>query len=284
MSAYLQTPEIWQESWDRQQAAYMPDREERFAAMLDAVAAITGWEAPRLLDLAGGTGTIALRTLARFPGSRVTVLDQDPVLLAIAAASLRDRATVNLFQPGVGPEGAGPLAGAGGCRPGHVEKGSVVDADLGDPSWRAKLPHEGFDAVLTATALHWLPAERVAALYGEIREVLRPGGIFVNADHMPEESLPTLSERMRQQARMRREARYATGAAISWPDWWARAAADEFLAPKAVERERIYPSERHSQEWTPPAGWHVDALRTAGFAEAGVLWRGGTDAAVIGLS
>lgn len=253
MSAYLETPEIWQESWDRQQAAFMPDREERFAAMLDAVAAITDGAPPRLLDLAGGTGTIALRTLARFPGSRVTVLDQDPVLLAIAASSLRDRAI-------------------------------VVDADLGDPSWRAKLPHEGFDAVLTATALHWLPAERVAALYGEIREALRPGGIFVNADHMPEESLPTLSERLREQARVQREARYATGAATSWSEWWARAAADEFLAPKAVERAQIYPSDRHSQEWTPPAVWHVDALRMAGFAEAGVLWRGGADAAVIGLA
>jgi predicted methyltransferase len=64
--------------------------------------------------------------------------------------------------------------------------------------------------VLTATALHWLPAERVAALYAEIWEVLRPGGIVVNADHMPEESLPALSERLRRHARARREARYAT--------------------------------------------------------------------------
>ena len=230
----------------------MPDREERFAAMLNAVAAVTDGAPPRLLDLAGGTGTIALRTLARFPRARVTVLDQDPVLLAIAGASLRERAT-------------------------------VVDADLGDPSWRSKLADDGFDAVLTATALHWLPAERVAALYGEIREVLRPGGIFVNADHMPEESLPTLSARLRAHARTGREAQYATGAALSWGDWWARAAADEVLAPKAVERARIYPEQSHSQEWMPPTLWHVDALRVAGFTEAGVLWRGGTDAAVAGV-
>jgi SAM-dependent methyltransferase len=253
MSAYLKNPEIWQESWDRQQSAFMPDREHRFAAMLDAVAATTtGGAPPSVLDLAGGTGTITLRTLGRFPGARVTVLDQDPVLLAIASASLRERAT-------------------------------VVDADLSDPSWRSKLPQDTFDAVLTATALHWLPAARVAALYGEIREVLRPGGIFVNADYMPEESLPTLSERLREHERTEREARYATGAAISWSDWWQRAAADPFLAPKAVERERVYPADHHSQEWTPPAIWHVDALRVAGFAEAGVLWRGGTDAAVAGL-
>jgi SAM-dependent methyltransferase len=253
MSAYLANPEIWQESWDRQQSAFMPDREQRFSAMLDAVAATTDTTAPRLLDLAGGTGTIALRTLARFPGARVTVLDQDPVLLAIATASLRDR-------------------------------GTVVGADLGDPGWRAKLPEEGFDAVLTATALHWLPADRVAALYAEIREVLRPGGVFANADHMPEESLPQLSERLRDHGRVVREARYATGASTSWGDWWRIAAADEFLAPQAVERDRIYPGTTHHQEWTPPAGWHVEALRAAGYAEAGVLWRGGTDAAVIGLA
>jgi trans-aconitate methyltransferase len=252
MTAYLENPGIWQESWDRQQATFLPDREERFGAMLDAVAAVTGGAAPRLLDLAGGTGSISLRTLARFPQATVTVLDQDPVLLEIARASLRDRAT-------------------------------VVDADLGDPSWRAKLPEEGFDAVLTATALHWLPAERVATLYGEIIQVLRPGGIFANADHMPEESLPVLSQKLRDHARRVRDARYATGAATSWADWWARAAADEFLAPRIAERELIYPSHRHSQEWTPPAVWHIDALRVAGFAEAGVLWRGGTDAAVAGL-
>ncbi|MCU7725125.1 class I SAM-dependent methyltransferase [Actinoplanes sp. KI2] len=257
MTAY-----IWQESWDRQQTAFMPDREERFAAMLTAVDAVTDGRAPRVLDLAGGTGTIALRTLARFPDAEVTVLDQDPVLLTIAGATLAGRAT-------------------------------IIDADLGDPGWRAKLPGEtfsteagdpgAFDAVLTATALHWLPAERVATLYGEIREVLRPGGIFVNADHMPEESLPTLSERLRARGRQLREERYESGAATSWAEWWRRAAADEVLGPKVIERERIYPSVSHDQEWTPPALWHVDALRVAGFAEAGVLWRGGTDAAVAGL-
>jgi SAM-dependent methyltransferase len=252
----------WQESWDRQQEAFMPDREQRFAAMLDAVAATTVGRPPRLLDLAGGTGTISLRTLARFAGADVTVLDQDPVLLAIADTSLRDRVTTADTDLG--------------------DRGTIVDADLGDPGWRAKLPREGFDAVLTATALHWLPAERVAALYGEVREVLRPGGIFVNADHMPEEGLPTLSVKLRDHARGVREARYATGAATSWPDWWELAAADEFLAPKAIERERIYPSARHNHEWTPPAAWHVEALRAAGYTEAGVLWRGGTDAAVVG--
>jgi trans-aconitate methyltransferase len=249
MTAYLNDPFVWQESWDGQQQAFMPDREHRFAAMLDVVEAITDGRPPRLLDLAGGTGTISLRTLARFPGAQVTVLDQDPVLLTIAESSLRDRAT-------------------------------IVDADLGDPGWRAKLSADGFDAVLTATALHWLAADRVSALYAEIRDVLRVGGVFANADHMPEENLPILSAKLRDHARVKREARYAAGAATTWPDWWARAAADEQLAPKAVERARIYPAKDHSQEWLPPVTWHVEALRSAGYREAGVIWRGGTDAAV----
>ncbi|WP_433826370.1 class I SAM-dependent methyltransferase [Actinoplanes sp. CA-015351] len=255
MSAYLN---VWQQSWDRQQEAFMPDREHRFEAMLDAVAAVNDGVSPRLLDLAGGTGSISLRTLARFPGAQVTVLDQDPVLLTIAESSLHafgDRAT-------------------------------IVDADLSDPGWRSKLPADGlpaggFDAVLTATALHWLPAARVSALYAEIREVLRPGGLFANADHMPQEGLPELSGKLRDHARVQREAQYASGASTSWPDWWDRAAADPVLAPKSVERARIYPAREHdAEEWTPPASWHVQALLAGGFREAGVIWRGGTDAAV----
>jgi trans-aconitate methyltransferase len=248
MTTYLTNSGAWQEGWDRQQEAFMPDREQRFVAMLDAVDAITDGAPPRLLDLAGGTGTISLRTLTRFPGADVTVLDQDPALLAIARASLGDR---------------------------------IVSADLNSPQWAAG--RGDYDAVLTATALHWLSAERVAALYGEIRDVLRPGGIFVNADHMPDDALPTLTKRLIARADARRDAQYAAGAALSWRDWWARAAADEFLAPLVAERARIYPSDHHSAEWTPPATWHVDALRRAGFAEAGVLWRGGADAAVIGV-
>ena len=92
MSAYISG--AWQESWDRQQEAFMPDREHRFAAMLDAVDAVTEGAPPRVLDLAGGTGTISLRVLARFPGAVVTVLDQDPVLLSLARQSLAGRATV----------------------------------------------------------------------------------------------------------------------------------------------------------------------------------------------
>ncbi|MEU4400860.1 class I SAM-dependent methyltransferase [Micromonospora orduensis] len=251
MSPYITNASAWQESWDRQQEAYLPDREHRLTTMLDAVDAVLDGRPPRLLDLAGGTGSISLRTLARFPGAEVTVVDLDPALLAIAGASLGDRAT-------------------------------IVTADLGTPDWRAALPHDGYDAVLTATALHWLPAERLSALYAELRDVLRPGGVFVNADHMPEDTLPELTKRLMERARDRRDARYGAGSVLSWSQWWERAGADPALAPLVAQRHAIYPT-GHSPEWNPPASWHLAALTAAGYREVGTLWRGGPDAAVAAL-
>src|SRR5690349_18903229 len=200
--------DAWQESWDRQQEAYLPDREHRLAAVLDVVDAVTDGAAPRVLDLAGGTGSISLRTLARFPGADVTLLDLDPVLLAIASASLGDRAT-------------------------------IVTADLNRPEWTSALPHTRFDAILTATALHWLTPERLSTLYAEAKRILRPGGVLVNADHMPDDGLPGLTERLVARADATRDARYAAGAVLSWRDWWDRLAGDPALGPPLEERRAV---------------------------------------------
>ncbi|MEK8105465.1 class I SAM-dependent methyltransferase [Micromonospora sp. M12] len=136
-------------------------------------------------------------------------MDLDPALLAIADASLAGRATL------VRPTSAPRLA--------------------------RHAPHREYDAVLTATALHWLPADRLGQLYAELRDVLRPGGVFVNADHMPDDTLPELTKRLLDRARDRRNARYAAGSMLSWSDWWERAGADPALAPLVAERQTIYP-------------------------------------------
>jgi SAM-dependent methyltransferase len=247
MTPYGSNAWAWQESWDRQQEAYLPDREERFAALLDTVEAVSG-PAPRVLDLAGGTGSISLRVLRRFPRATTALVDVDPVLLAIARESLDERT-------------------------------AVVPADLRTPAWPAALPHDAYDAVLTATALHWIAQDRLAALYREIRGVLRPGGVFVNADHMPDDGLPGLGERLGDLARERREARYAAGVVLSWEAWWDHVAKDPTLGPLVEERRTVFAG-RHSAEFLPTLGWHLEALRAAGFAEVGLVWRGARDAAV----
>jgi hypothetical protein len=38
----------------------------------------------------------------------------------------------------------------------------------------------GFDAAVSATALHWLSADHLAALYGRVADVLLPGRILAS--------------------------------------------------------------------------------------------------------
>ncbi|WP_129667677.1 class I SAM-dependent methyltransferase [Phytoactinopolyspora endophytica] len=220
-----------QRTWDLQQETYLPYRESAFTALLDSVEAV-GAEHGRVLDLAGGTGSLSRRLTRRFPGIDVTLLDLDPVLLAIASASVAP--TVN-----------------------------VVRADLGAGDWVAALPYDSYDAVVTATSLHCLPPDRLRVLYGEIRQVIAPGGLFCNADRMAEDNLATMTARLA----VRREER--SGPRHTWQDWWKGIASDPRLA--SVLRERG--SGLTSADWYPPGSWHMRSLADAGFDEAGVVWR-----------
>jgi trans-aconitate methyltransferase len=241
---------VWQESWDRQQEWYLPDREERFRVMLDMVEAMTG-TAPRVLDLACGTGSITDRLLKRFPSAASTGVDLDPALLTIARGTFDGDPRV-----------------------------TFVTADLKDPRWTEKLPHPSYDAVLTATALHWLPSEQLAVLYGQIAGLVRPGGVFLNADHMPDPGTPLVNaaESALRHARMDRAK--AEGV-LDWREWWQLAAADPLLAEPTAERFAIYGE--HADGDTPPAEWHARTLREAGFAEARTVWSSPADAMVLGL-
>ncbi|GAA3741925.1 class I SAM-dependent methyltransferase [Streptomyces tremellae] len=240
----------WQESWDRQQEWFMPDREDRFRVMLDMVEALTGPE-PRVLDLACGTGSITDRLLKRFPGATSTGVDLDPALLAIAR---------------------GTFAGD--------DRATFVTADLTDPGWTAALPYATYDAVLTATALHWLRREPLAELYGRIAGLTRDGGVFLNADHMPHSGTPRIdaAERAHRHARMDRE---RAAGVLGWDEWWQAAAADPALAEPTAERFRIYGS--HAEGETPSLDWHVAALRAAGFDEVRAVWASPTDSVVLAL-
>lgn len=240
----------WQESWDRQQEWYMPDREDRFRVMLDMVEAVVG-PAPRVLDLACGTGSITDRLLKRFPEATSTGVDLDPALLAIARGTFEgdDRVT-------------------------------FVTADLKDPAWAERLPHSSYDAVLTATALHWLHSEPLAELYGRVGQLVRDGGVFMNADHMIDTETPRINaaERAHRHASMDRA---RAGGALDWADWWALAAKDPALAEPTAERYRVYGE--HADGDMPSPRWHAAALRAAGFGEARTVWSSPSDTLMLAL-
>ncbi|MFI5769309.1 class I SAM-dependent methyltransferase [Streptomyces sp. NPDC051658] len=240
----------WQESWDRQQEWYMPDREERFRVMLDMVEALVG-PRPRVLDLACGTGSITDRLLKRFPEATSTGVDLDPALLAIAR--------------------------------GHFdgdERVTFVTADLKDPEWARQLPYDSYDAVLTATALHWLHTEPLTALYGHIAGLVRDGGVFMNADHMIDTATPRINaaERAHRHAAMDRA---KAAGAVDWADWWALAAKDPVLAGPTAERYEIYGE--HADGDMPSVHWHTGTLREAGFGEARAVWASPSDTLVLAV-
>ncbi|WP_263171782.1 class I SAM-dependent methyltransferase [Streptomyces sp. SCSIO ZS0520] len=249
----------WQESWDRQQEWYMPDREERFRVMLDLVEALVGTE-PRVLDLACGTGSITDRLLRRFPGAHSTGVDLDPALLTIARGHFAD-------EP----------------------RAAFVTADLTGPDWRSALPHRTYDVVLTATALHWLDEAPLRRLYGELAEAVREGGAFLNADHMTDESAPRINAAVAAFHCARKERALAEGA-LDWSHWWRHLAEDEALAEPAARRFALLGDPRTPADHAAPrpdrpttVQWHADTLRAQGFTEARQAWCSTTDAVMVAL-
>ena len=235
----------WIGSWDAQQQEFMPEREDRFTALIDAVAEGTGHPEPLILDLGCGPGSLSVRLLDRLPGATVIAVDADPLLLALGRAAWGDR-------PGL----------------------RFADLDLRTPGWAAQLGLDRpVDAAVSTTALHWLPQAALAALYEEVATVLRPGGLLLDGDHLREDQAeaPTLARLGR--ALVECEVRRHPAASESWSGWWAAARADPALAGLAARRdERGIESEHHGS----PAGLlatHVEALRKAGFTEVGTLWQ-----------
>ncbi|HKA84546.1 MAG TPA: class I SAM-dependent methyltransferase [Acidimicrobiales bacterium] len=241
--------DAWQESWDRQQEGYMPDREERLAALLDVVEAVAGPQ-PLVLDLACGTGTISRRLLERFPRARSIAVDVDPALLTIARATLGDD-----------------------------ERVRFVRADLADPAWILELPELPFDAALTATALHWLPEHLLRRVYRDLAGIVRPGGAVANADQMEAADLPRLGAALAG-VEARRQERVRADGRPDWDGWWEIAAADPVIAEAVAERTAHFGGVNHPAGFDPPSSWHAQALLDAGFSEAGIVWRSGAGAVV----
>jgi SAM-dependent methyltransferase len=234
-----------QESWDRQQEEYLPQREHAFAVLVELVEAQAGPE-PRVLDLACGTGSITARVLKAVPGARVVAADIDPVLLTIARGTFSDDPRV-----------------------------SIVEADLADPRWVRELPAGQFDSVLTATALHWLESDQLRQLYVDLASLVRPGGLFANVDTMP-----TAESGLSQAVDRLRESRMTS--ANPWESWWRAVSVDPQLTALLDKRHAVFDA-RHHEEFIPPAEWHVEALQAAGFSEASVVWRSHQDALVAAI-
>jgi SAM-dependent methyltransferase len=249
-----QAARTWLDRWDAQQEYFMPDREERFTALIDVVAETAGRPDPLVIDLGCGPGSLAVRLLDQIPAAVVVAVDTDPLLLGLGRAV----------------QAAGPARAEGALR--------FAELDLRAPGWSANLGLDRpVDAAVSTTALHWLWPDALSALYAEVATLLRPGGVLLNADHLKEDEAvsPTLA-RLGRAMNEREEHRQAPhGRPETWTTWWDAALADASLADLAAERERRLVDCDHHGSPSGRLAVHVEALRAAGFGEVGTLWQRG---------
>jgi SAM-dependent methyltransferase len=251
------TARNWIERWDLQQEETLPDREDRFTALIDAVEEGTGRPDPLVLDIGCGPGSLAVRLLGRLPHATVIGIDADPVSLTLGQAA---------------------YSGVPGLR--------FIDLDLRVPGWSARLGlPRAADAAVSTTALHWLPEQDLRAMYAELATVLCPGGLLLDGDHFrldPKESptLDRLDVALRQREDLRR---FPAGHGEGWSGWWEAAAADPALAGHVAERNRRHVDSGHHGTSSTQLATHVEALKAAGFAEVGTLWQRGDNRLLCGV-
>lgn len=232
----------WIARWDRQQEGYLPDREERFTALIDAVEAL-GRPDPLVIDLGCGPGSLAARLLERLPKATVVAVDADPLLIGLGRAAYP-----------------------------HV---TFVPADLRTPGWTEALGLDRpADAAVSTTALHWISPEDLERVFVEVARVLRPGGVLLNGDHMetgdatPELARLELAVHARQTERA-----FGANPPEDWRAWWDAITADPDFA--ALDAERSTAGAAHHGSESHLLSQHVHALREAGFKEVGTLWQRG---------
>jgi len=116
----------------------------------------------RFLDLGCGDGVLGEVLLESHPGAGGVFLDFSEQMIQAARARI---------------EGAG--------RMGH----QYLLADYGERGW-ARLPElaASFDVVVSGFSIHHQRDERKRELYREIRELLAPGGWFLNLEHVASRS------------------------------------------------------------------------------------------------
>jgi len=130
------------------------------------VLAIHELEVGRVLDLGAGDGFAAASIMDRYPLTHLVLVDFSPPMLEAARGHFTDA-------------------------PFPVE---YVEGDLREDSWWPDVQRSGpFDLVISRYAIHHIADELKQKLYAQVFQFLRPGGVFINIEHVKSGS-PVLQE------------------------------------------------------------------------------------------
>ncbi|MGW2054408.1 methyltransferase domain-containing protein [Streptomyces sp. NPDC001840] len=250
MGLSMAAAESWVRRWERQQQRYAVDREERFTVIADVVEEVArDRPRPQILDLGCGPGSLAARLSARLPRAEIVAVDMDPLLLELA-------------------------------RTHHADAARYVDAEIGAEGWTEALALERhLDAAVSTTALHYLSERTLRRTYEKLAELLRPGGVLVNADHFPQRA--SGHARITAHVGRSRAERQRVFVHEDWDSWWAAAAQDPELTDLLAERARRGPITEAGEELPPSR--HTELLHAAGFQHAAPVWQFGNSYVLVAI-
>lgn len=113
----------------------------------------------RFLDLGCGDGILGKQILDNDKESQGLFLDFSQAMLAAAGTQLQS----------------------------YGDRVQLLPFDYGDPAWvdqPAVVMHGPYDLILSGFSIHHQPDGRKREIYQEIYDLLRPGGLFLNLEHV----------------------------------------------------------------------------------------------------
>jgi tRNA (cmo5U34)-methyltransferase len=113
------------------------------------------------IDLGCGDGILGASILGEFPSANGVLADFSEPMLLQAREQLKSFTNQLLFE----------------------------NLDYGDPTWVSRMqPHGPFDAIVSGYSIHHQSDNRKREIYQEIYSLLKPGGWFINIEHIAAES------------------------------------------------------------------------------------------------
>lgn len=137
---------------------------------MDTMRRLIRWsqeEVALVLDLGCGDGILGQVVLDQYPAARGLFADFSKPMLAAAKKRLAE----------------------------YGERVTLVQVDYGQQTWRENLTGfletcqvSGFNVIVSGFSIHHQPDGRKRTLYAELYDLLKPGGIFVNVEHVASRS------------------------------------------------------------------------------------------------
>ena len=137
----------------------IPGATEQFQVLLQLLSECPPSENRTLLEMGCGDGILTQTTLGLWQNAKCVLLDGSATMLERAKERLSDA----------------------------KQEIHYVESDFNNADWSEKLPdfpNSQFDAIISGFAIHHSEDERKRELYAEIFPLLKPGGVFVNIEHV----------------------------------------------------------------------------------------------------